>query len=113
MSVLTKILVVIILTLVLVVTAGYWYLHILEDQYSHTKTELALAKAAIKHAQEKFKIEQQACRAEVQLIKQLHNTDKHTTTEIKQKIKRGKDYEILAAREPCGCTFDGTGWVFK
>jgi tmRNA-binding protein len=112
MNILSRVLFVIILTLTVLLVIGYWYLHLLEGQLSHIKTELALAKATIQYDKERLEIEQRNCKAELQLVRKLVRTEESTVKEIQTKVKKGTDYEILAT-DRCGCKFDGTGWVFK
>jgi uncharacterized protein (DUF3084 family) len=113
MNILNRVLLVIILTLAALLLVGYWYLHLLEGQLARVKTELVLAKATIQYDKERLEIERRNCKSELQLVRKLARTEESTVKEIQTKVKKGTDYEILASDKPCGCKFDGTGWVFK
>jgi len=80
------------------------------EKLSALETRVAVLEATQKQAEK-------ICEARVKLVQATNKVVNRTSKEIKTKISKGKDYEILASHlhdvDKCGCEFDGTGWVFK
>jgi len=93
--------------IVLYFDTTYWY-----GKYSNIKQELKLCKQQVKHGVDMLKVEKESCERELQLVRKVEDLKVTVPKQIQKKIDKGKDYEILAAPKPCGCHFDGTGWVF-
>jgi regulatory protein YycH of two-component signal transduction system YycFG len=113
MSLMNKVLLTIALFFVMIFTGMGLYIEHLQKRANKLQKENQIQKILLIREREKADKELYMCKKDMELMKKFSSIEKNTNKEIKHKIKKEKDYEILASDKSCGCVFDGTGWVFK
>jgi len=116
MNLMEKILMTVVLLFILVGTAMWLYIGSLSSDLDRANFDLRNANNKIVSNEKKCDKDLDFCESQIKLEKVNVAIEKDTVIEVKRKVDKGEDYEIVASKSKspeCGCHHDGTGWVFK